>query len=75
MQAIPQAKIIRLWGHLESQFNVAVRSIGTGLDENHQKCACVIIDSSGVPDLKTLPDNFEGEKVRYDVTSGMPQPL
>lgn len=65
---IAQDKIERLWGHLTNQFHVAVYSIGTGLDDNKQECAVVMIDNNTQSKIiATLPKTFEGEKVRYDL--------
>ena len=62
---IPDDKIARLWGLLERSFNMAVCSIGTGLDENHQRCAQVVHLQDDKLDVRLLPDSFEGEHVRY----------
>lgn len=72
---IAEDKIARLWGYLQDHFKVSVNSIGTGLDENKQPCAAVIIDKNTAPDIKTLPDTFEGENVRYRLASGPSSPL
>ena len=74
MKVIPDDRIVRLWDHLTRQFNVAVQSIGTDLDENQQVCARVTINKKGAPDIKTLPDKFEGETVRYDLADRLPSP-
>ena len=64
---IAQDKIDRLWGHLTKQFNVAVHSIGTGLDDSGHECAVVMVDSKTQPKtILMLPGTFEGEKVKYE---------
>lgn len=66
---IPDDKIARLWGLLERSFNMAVFSIGTGLDENLQYCAQVVYQQDDKLDTRKLPDIFEGERVRYNPTT------
>lgn len=72
---IPDDKVARLWGLLERSFNLAVCSIGTGLDENHQRCAQVAYLQDAKIDMRLLPDNFEGEQVKYTPYARRPQAL
>ncbi len=72
---IPDDKIARLWGLLERSFNMAVCSIGTGLDENLQRCAQVAHLQDDKLDMRLLPDTFEGERVRYNAMTQKVVPL
>ncbi len=72
---IPDDKVARLWGQLERSFNVAVCSIGEGLDENLQPCAHVVYLQDDKLDLRLLPEHFEGETVRYTPSARKVLPL
>lgn len=59
-------KIIQLWGQLANQFNVLVRSIGTGLKGGNE-CTVVTVDDKTDPAvIKTLPQTFANEDVIYE---------
>lgn len=63
---IAEDKVGRLWGHLEKQFNLAVRSVGIGELPNGQEYLHVMVDDQTDPlIIKTLPGTFENEQVRY----------
>ena len=62
-------KILKLWRELSNAFNVHVRDITVGKQDNNE-CTVVIVDEKTAPDLiAVLPKKFANEVVTYK-TSG-----
>lgn len=59
-------KIAALWGKLSNEFNVHVRSIGTGMTKDGNECTVVTVDDKTPRDtVAGLPPKYANEQVEY----------